>query len=405
MKQADAACTWARARGRALLAVPGPTELPEAVLGALSRPAVVHYGSPYDEGELDPLLLAARALFQTESDTVLLPGSGRTALEAGIASCIEAADRVLVLVVGRFGRLLAAMCETSGARCRVLEVPEGGQLDVTEIRRVADDFSPTVIAAVHNETSTGCAYPLAEVGLIAREHDALLIADTVSSLGGIDIPTDRWFIDVNMAASHKCIGGPLGLALLAVGPRAWRKMENRRSPISASTLNLLRWRREWLPGAGTGERGRRQPVSLPTHLVAALGCAVRLALDEGLEHRFLRHQLAAHALRAGLAGLGLESFGAPEVRSDTVCCFHLPRGIDSELLMIRMRDHYGISIAPGIGRNRASTARVGVMGVAASPLVVLGVLSALELALCDSGAAIPVGAGVAAAQRSFGGAK
>src|SRR3989449_773182 len=140
------------------------------------------------------------------------------------------------------------------------------------------------ITLVHNETSTGTTYPAAEVGRIARSVGALFLLDTVSSIAGIDVRTDEWGVDLNMTGSQKCLAAPLGLALVAVSPRAWQVMERRKRPARSFAYDLLRWREWWVPVSRGGKvpdgAPRRQPVSMPTHLTAAMSVAVRLILEE-----------------------------------------------------------------------------------------------------------------------------
>ena len=146
---------------------------------------------------------------------------------------------------------------------------------------------------------------------------------------------------------------------------------------------------------------RRQPVSIPTHLTAAMNAAVRLVLDEGLAHRFRRHEVAAAGLRAGLEAMSLEMFPDPSVWSNTVSCVRTPAHVEPDAVVRRMRDDHGILIGTGLAELRARTLRIGTMGITSTPPYVLPTLSALELTLRDLGFKADPGAGVAAAQRVF----
>ena len=146
---------------------------------------------------------------------------------------------------------------------------------------------------------------------------------------------------------------------------------------------------------------RSQPVSIPTHLTAAMSVATRLILEEGLPHRFRRHEVAAAALRAGAGAMGLEMFADSSVLSNTVACLKAPKGVDTGAVVARMREQYGILIGTGLDKIRATTLRIGTMGLTASPQYVLPTLSALEMTLRDLGQKPEAGAGVAAAQRVF----
>jgi len=396
---------WARCHTRPVLMIPGPTELPPPVIQAMNQPPAIQYDASFDEGVLEPTTLALRDVFQTRGEVLLMPGSGRTALEAGAVSVIEPGDRVIAVQAGVFGSLMREIMTRLGAEVTEVAVELGRPLDLDRLARDAARIRPKAITMVHNETSTGTTYPAAEVGAIARGAGALFMLDTVSSLAGIDVRTDEWGVDLNMTGSQKCLAAPLGLALVAVSQRAWEAMERRSRKATSYAYDLLRWKTLWIPvsrGGRVPEGGRRvQPVSIPTHLTAAMQAAVRLILEEGLPHRFRRHAVAASALRAGVAAMGLEMFADPSLLSNTVSSITAPKDIDTAAVVARMRDQYGILIGTGLDQIRTTTLRIGTMGITASPLYVLPTLGALELALRDLGYKCEPGAGVAAAQAAF----
>jgi aspartate aminotransferase-like enzyme len=396
---------WAISQARPILMIPGPTELPHPVIQAMNQPPAIQYDASFDEGVLEPTTLALRDVFQTRHEVILLPGSGRTALEAGAASVVEPGDPVLVVVAGQFGLLMREIMTRLGAAVTEFPVELGARLDLDRLAREAARVRPKAITLVHNETSTGTTYPAAEVGLIARRAGALFFLDTVSSIAGLDVRTDEWGVDLNMTGSQKCLAAPLGLALAAVSDRAWEVMEQRKTKPATRAYDLALWREWWIPESRGGRvpagAARRQPVSIPTHLTAAMREAVRLILEEGLPHRFRRHAVAATALRAGLSAMGLAMFPDLAVVSNTVSCVRTPRGVDPAAVVAHMRDRYGILIGTGLAEMRTFTLRIGTMGLTASPQYVLPTLSALELTLRDLGAAVAVGAGVAAAQTAF----
>jgi aspartate aminotransferase-like enzyme len=334
-----------------------------------------------------------------------MPGSGRTALEAGALSVIEPGDRVLVVGAGVFGVLMREIMGRVGADLTEFPVEWGARLDLERLAREAERLRPKAITLVHNETSTGTTYPAAEVGKIARATGALYLLDTVSSVAGIDVRTDEWGVDLNMTGSQKCLAAPLGMAVVSVSPRAWEAMERRQHPAHSYAYDLLRWKEQWVPVSRGGKvpdgTARRQPVSIPTHLTEALRVATRLILEEGLAHRFRRHAVSASALRAGVVAMGLEMFPDASVASNTVSSIKAPKGIDTGAVVATMRERYGILIGTGLDRIRTTTLRIGTMALTASPHYVLPTLSALELALRDLGYKAEPGAGVAAAQRVF----
>src|SRR5882672_3118829 len=396
---------WTQVQTRPMLMIPGPTELPFPVIQAMNQPSAIQYDRSFDETVLEPTTLALRDVFQTKHEVLLMPGSGRTALEAGALSVIEPGDRVLVVGAGQFGLLMREIMNRVGADYTEFTVELGARLDLERLAREAERVRPKAITLVHNETSTGTTYPAAEVGKIARATGSLFLLDTVSSIAGIDVRTDEWGVDLNMTGSQKCLAAPLGLSLVSVSPRAFEVMERRKRKAGSYVYDLLRWKEWWVPVSRGGNvpdgAPRRQPVSIPTHLTSAMSVAARLILEEGLAHRFQRHAVAGAAVRRGVHAMGLDMFPDASLLSNTVSCLKTPKAIDPAAVVTRMRDQYGILIGTGLDKMRTSTLRIGTMGITASPLYVLPTLSALELAVRDLGHKCEPGAGVSAAQAAF----
>jgi len=399
---------WSVPQTRATLMIPGPTELPWPVIQAMSQPPIIQYDQHFDVKILEPVTLGLREVFRTtKAEVIVMPGAGRTALEAGAISVIEPGDRVVVVVAGVFGSLMREIMARAGAEVTEFPVEWGHPLDLAKLEQVVERTRPKAVTLVHNETSTGTTYPAADVARVAKRHGALFMLDTVSSLAGLDVRTDEWGVDLNMTGSQKCLAAPLGMAVVSVSPAAWDAMERRKQKATSWAYDLLRWKENWVPTSRGGQIAdgapRRQPVSVPTHLTQALGVAVKLILEEGLDHRFRRHAVAGRAFRAGLDAMRIEMFPHASLLSDTVSCFKAPSGIDPAAVVTQMRDHHGILIGTGLDKMRTSTLRVGHMGITSSPIYILPTLSALELTLRDLGYRTEAGAGVAAAQATFAG--
>jgi aspartate aminotransferase-like enzyme len=397
---------WGVPATRATLMIPGPTELPWPVIQAMSQPPIIQYDQHFDAKILEPVTLGLRDVFQTVAgEVIVMPGSGRTALESSAISAIEPGERVVVIVAGVFGSLMREIMVRAGAEVTEFSVEWGQPIDLARLAQTIERVRPKAVTLVHNETSTGTTYPAAEVGRLVKRCGALFMLDTVSSLAGLDVRTDEWGVDFNMTGSQKCLAAPLGMALASISPAGWEAMERRKHRASSYAYDLLRWRENWVPTSRGGQipdgAPRRQPVSIPTHLTQALGAAVKLILEEGLPHRFLRHAVAGRAFRAGLDAMRIPMFPDASLLSDTVSCFKAPPGIDPAGVVRHMRDHYGILIGTGLDKMRTGTLRVGHMGITSSPLYVLPTLSALELTLRDLDYRSEAGAGVAAAQALF----
>ena len=397
---------WGIPQSRATLMIPGPTELPWPVIQAMSQPPIIQYDQHFDVKILEPVTLDLRDVFQTTtSEVIVMPGSGRTALESSAISVIEPGDRVVVVVAGVFGTLMREIMARAGAEVTEFTVEWGHPIDLAKLEQTIARIRPKAVTLVHNETSTGTTYAAADVGRLAKRHGALFMLDTVSSLAGLDVRTDEWGVDFNMTGSQKCLAAPLGMALVSVSPAGWEAMERRKQKATSYAYDLLRWKENWVPTSRGGHipdgTARRQPVSIPTHLTQALGAAVKLILEEGLPHRIRRHEAAGRAFRAGLGAMRIEMFPDASLASNTVSCFKTPDGIDPAAVVKHMRDHYGILIGTGLDKMRTTTLRVGHMGITSSPLYILPTLSSLEMTLRDLGHRTESGAGVAAAQSVF----
>jgi len=375
----------------------------------MNQPPMIQYDQNFDLNVLEPINLALKKVFQTErGEVITMPGSGKTALESSALSLVEPGDRVIVIVTGRFGMLMQEVMARIGADVTEFSVEWGQPIDLVKLTKEIERVKPKMVTLVHNETSTGTTYPAAEIGKIVKGHGALFLLDTVSSLAGIDVRTDEWGADLNMTGSQKCLAAPIGMAIVGVTPPAWEAMERRKHKASSWVYDLLRWRDAWIPASRGGRvpdgAPRSQPISMPTHLTHALGVAVRLVLEEGLEQRFRRHAVAARAFRAGIDAMRLQMFPDASILSDTVSCVKTPPGIEPAAVVKLMRQTFGILIGTGLDQTRATTLRIGHMGITASPLYILPTLSALEMTLRELGYRCEAGAGVSAAQAIFAGA-
>jgi len=232
---------WGIPQARVTLMIPGPTELPWPVIQAMNQPPIIQYDQHFDVEILEPVTLALREVFQTtKSEVIVMPGSGRTALEASAVSLIEAGDRVLVIIAGVFGHLMREIMTRAGAEVTEFAVEPGQPIDLAKLDKEIARVRPKAVTLVHNETSTGTTYPAAEVGKVVKQHHALFMLDTVSSLAGLDVRTDDWGVDFNMTGSQKCLAAPLGLALASVSDRAWAAMEQRKTkPATRDALESL----------------------------------------------------------------------------------------------------------------------------------------------------------------------
>lgn len=363
------------------LLIPGPVTMHEDVQAVLARPAGPHYGEPWVE--LHRGLTARLAeLFRTEEDVLLVFGPGTAALEMGIRSTLSPGDHVLVPITGSFGARLAELAQAAGLVVHELAVPLGRPAD-PELMEDELGRTPEIraVAIVQHETMLGLVNPLREVCALAGERQLLTIVDAVSSLGGIELEVDAWGIDICAAVGNKCLGGPVGIAPLAVSGRAWSASRDGRPKNAGWYLNLDTWRRfeqEW----GTWHP---HPTTMPSAVVEALDVAVRRILTEGPEAHRSRHAAAAGRVRQSLREMGFEMLVPDEVASPVTTAVRAKPEMSVEDYVEWLRRERRLRIAGATGELAGKVFRVAHMGRAAEPEVVDAYLASTREYLEEAG--------------------
>ncbi len=322
---------------------------------------------------MDDTMALLRQLFQTQNEmSITLPGTGMAGMEAAICNVVEPGDEVIVGIHGFFGQRMAEIVERHGGKAIRVEVDFGQVVPADQIESALDSHPDAkMVAVVHGETSSGIGQPLEQIGRLVRQRDKLFLVDAVCSLGGADIPVDRYLIDICYSAGQKCIGGPAGISCITLNDRATRVIESRGRPVDTWYLDLLLIRQYWFAD-------RVYHHTAPGPLVYALREALRLIQEEGLHERVARHQECGDLLKAGLTGLGLELFGDPANRLPMLTCVMIPGGVDDAAVRQRLLGEYGIEIAGGFGPLKGKAWRIGLMGFSCSERNVHYLIAALR---------------------------
>lgn len=381
--------------------LPGPCMLREPVLRELGRQSEAYFQPYFDEQFVDPLLAKLKRVFQTSNLLFVTTGGGRVGLETAVASAILPCERVVVINGGFFGAEIAEIVTWLGGEVTLFDIEPDKPLDIDSLRALVHRVRPVAVGMVHNETSTGALLAVKDACAVAHEVDAVTIVDSVSSMGGIDCPTDTWGIDINVTASQKCLEGPAGVGIISVSDRAWRKIEAAPEPSRAWTRDLRAWKNRWLPEAAGGRnpyRGRNTPLCLPSQLICALSAGVDLVLAEGLPARIERHATAGRALEAGLAALGMQPIAGPNT-SAIVKCVSLPGKLTSAPVLKLMLERHRIRIAGAFERD--TCIRVSTIGATAEIGPIMATLMALDDTLVQLGQPTAAGAGAGAAEHVF----
>jgi alanine-glyoxylate transaminase / serine-glyoxylate transaminase / serine-pyruvate transaminase len=354
-----------------LLLGPGPSPVHPRVMRALSAPVI---------GHLDPALVRLldetrgllRHAFRTSNNLALaVSGTGMAGMESVLGSLLEPGDRLLVCAAGFFGERFAEVAGRMGVDVRRVEREWGAVFALDEVEAAVAEAKPKAVAIVHAETSTGALQPMEGLGDVAHRHDALLIVDCVTSLGGAPVLVDEWGVDAAYSASQKCLGCPPGMAPVTLSPRARQAMASRSRPAHGWYLDLELLERYW-----GGDRAYHHTIS--STLVYALREALRFVVEEGLEVRWDRHRENAEMLWAGLEALGLVlHVPDPDRRIPSLTTVSVPEDVDEAAVRGRLRDEYGIEIGAGLGPLKGKVWRIGLMGHGSQKANVILLLAAL----------------------------
>lgn len=384
--------------GRHFLQIPGPTNVPERVRVAMDRAVPDHRGPDLPALTQD-CLEGLKRVFETRAgDIVLYPGSGTAAWEAAIVNSLEPGEKVLVFNHGHFSHLFAECARRMGMAVDEVDADwrAGVPTDVLEARLRADVRQEyAAVLVVHNETSTGATTDIGAVraALTAAGHPALLLVDSVSSLGSLEFHFDRWGVDVALTGAQKGLMLPPGMGMLCVGPRALARSRE----VSSRRFFL-----DWRPVIEQSRAGYFPYTPATLHLFG-LREALGMLFEETLDGVYARHARLAEAVRRAVSAWGLEILcREPSERSNTLTAVLVPDGFDADLVL-RASAAGDLSLGTGLGRVKGRVFRIGHLG-ALNELEVLATVAGVELALHRCGLPVTFGSGVAAAEEFLAGA-
>ena len=367
--------------GRHFLQIPGPSNVPDRVLRAMDRPTIDHRGP--DFARLGAEVLAGlKPIFQTEQPVIIYPASGTGAWEAALVNTLSAGDRVVMFETGQFSMLWQDLAERLGLEVDMIAGDWRSGADASELQARLDADKAHAIKAVcvvHNDTSTGITSNIAALRKALDDvgHPALLMVDTISSLGSIDYRHDAWGVDVTVAGSQKGLMLPPGLSFNAVSEKA----------IAASKSSTLP-KSYWAWGAMLAANATGVfPYTPATNLLYGLIEAITMLTDEGLHNVFARHTRHAEATRRAVAawGLELQCRNANEY-SSSLTAVRLPDGHDADAFRRVVLENFDMSLGNGLGRVQGRVFRIGHLGDF-NDLMLAGTLSGVEMGLQLAGVA------------------
>jgi alanine-glyoxylate transaminase / serine-glyoxylate transaminase / serine-pyruvate transaminase len=355
-----------------ILLGPGPSMVSPRVLRAMATPLLGHLDPEFLEimQEEQELL---RRLFQTSNElTLAIAGTGSAGMEAALCNFIEPGDAVLVCVMGFFGERLCEMARRYQAQVDRLDCPWGEVFDPGQIATALKGKAYKLVALVHAETSTGALQPgIPEIAAAAHQNGALLVLDTVTSLGGLPVEIDNWQVDVAYSGAQKSLSCPPGLAPLTVSERGRQVIKNRQTPVANWYLDLTGLEKYWGPPHAYHH-------TAPISLHYALREGLRMVHEEGLERRFTRHRANAELFWAGLEAMDLPPLVPLAHRLASLTTPQIPPGVDDLSIRNRLLEDYNIEIAGGFGPLKGKVWRVGLMGYSSRRENITLLLAALE---------------------------
>jgi aspartate aminotransferase-like enzyme len=365
------------------LFTPGPTPVPPEVLAALAEPVIHHRARDYRE-IYARCLARLHDVYRTQDDVLMFTTSGTGAFESAVANLTTAGDRQLVLSAGNFGERWAGMVKAFGADLVHVRLDWGETPEPEDLRAALVEAGDVrVVYLTHSETSTGVVCDVQALAAVAKEAEALVVVDAVSSLGAVPVESDAWDLDVVVSGSQKALMCPPGLAFASVSPVALEAATRSTAP-----RYVLDWER-----TRKAQAKLDAPFTPAVPIVRALDVALGLLLDEGLDAAFDRHARLGRACREGAKAMGLELFSPDEERSAVVTAIRTPDGVDATELVSTLRDRFGITIANGQGDLKGKIFRIGHIGWF-DVFDITTALAAVELALTDAGAEIERGVAV-----------
>ena len=334
--------------------LPGPTNVPDRVMRAMLAPIINHRSDDFVELYTD-VVEKTQQVFQTKNDIVALSASGTGAVEASVINIVKKGYKIIIPVNGEFSGRLAELIEAQGAHVIKLQTPPGENATFDKIKEAFDNNKDVkAFYVVHNETSTGTMVNyLDRISDLTSRNDAMYVVDSVSILGGVNLPVDKWNIDVCMTGAQKAIAAPPGISPISISPKAKKYMIA--NPPPTMYFNLARYFKYY-------EESKHTPFTPALPLLYAYREALTIMLEEGLEHVFKRHKICSDALYSGLSAIGLTPFAKQEDRSISIIALNYLDGLEDKIFRDTLAEKFRVLVAGGFGNLKGKVFRVGCMG-------------------------------------------
>lgn len=379
---------------RSYLQIPGPTNVPDRILKALSNQQINHRGDQF-KGLMIKAVEGLKEIFRTENDVLIFPSSGSGILESSIVNLFSPGDTLLVSSIGVFSERVALIAESYGLNVIRIEKEWGKSIKAEDVKEALAKDVDKVIKAVclpHNETTSGIVNDIESISSAIKEveHPALLLVDVVSSLASLPFETDKWNVDVAIGASQKGLMLPPGMGIAVVSKKAWNAVENSKLPKWYWDYKAVKGRMEIF----------QFPYTPPITLFFGLSESIDIIREEGLENIWDRHKLMGLAVRNALKAMNLELFAEEGYESDTITAVVIPEGINFAEFSKLIDSKYGVVLGGGLQKLSGKIFRIGHMG-SINKLDIYAIVGAIEMSLYELGYKVELGTSSKAVSETF----
>ncbi len=372
------------------LFTPGPGDVEDDVLDAMATPVLRHYGSDYMPIYQETISLL-RQFYNTKNDLFIMPGPASAVLDMSIGSMLQSGQEIIVGCNGFFGERLNEISRGYNAKIIPFTSPLGQPLDPQALQQLMTDHpNAQIVAFVHHETGTTVMNPLRELAQTAHNAGRVVLVDTVSSMGGVEVQVDAWGIDACVTSANKCLEALPGVSFVSVSQRAWDLIDRLGDHGHGWYLDLRTWR--WY--AHNWGSWHPTPVTMPVNNILAVRQSMKRILAGGLEKHFARYVYASQAVRRGLQALGFEMLVPEAYASTIVTAVKKHPAFEVNELSNWLADQRGMAIGGGLGELSGKIFRIGHLGKAAEREYLLDFLFAIEEFMRSKGIDIPVGASI-----------
>ena len=372
------------------LFTPGPTQLLPSVQTAMAHP-IIHHRTDEFRSIFKEVLEGLRYLYETEGDVLCFTSSGSGAMEGAVVNLLSPGDKALVVTAGKFGERWVALCKAFGIDVNVISIPYGQSVNPEQVAEALKNRAGTrAVFVQYSESSTGAKHDVKALGEIVKQHsETALVIDAITGLGVMEMPVDRWHLDIVIAGSQKALMLPPGLAFASVSQKAWNMIAK-----SKSSKFYFDYQKERKNNA-KGESSYTPAITL----IIAAREALKFIRSIGRENLIANAGLLANATRSAAKALGLKLF-AEQSPSDALTAICAPQQLESGVIIKEFKKEFGATIANGQGEMKGKIFRIAHLGYYDFTDTV-AIIACLEIVLRRLGVPVDLGSGVSTAQKVY----